>query len=215
MVVRAAPRVKAGPVAHRRAAIGGIVGPVAFVSAWVTGGIVAHHYSSLHRAISHLAQIGASTRPLMTTGFVVFGVSVPVYAMSLRRELAGPSWIAAGASGLATLGVAAAPLGRGSAGDAVHGTFAGAGYVALALTPLLAAGPLRRTGRHAAARASVTIAAVSAGALAASTFTAFDGLFQRIGLTVVDAWIVASAIAIARGGITPRRPGADRAKLPR
>ena len=150
----------------------------------------------------------------MTAGFVVFGVGVPVYAVALRAALPGWSWATAAASGLATLGVAAAPLGRSSSGDAVHGIFAGAGYVTLALTPLLAAGPLRRSGRTALARASVAAGTVSAISLLASITPSFDGLFQRLGLTIVDVWIVTTAFEIFRERLDVRRSDGDRAKLP-
>lgn len=200
--------------ARRRCAIGGVVGPLAFVSAWTIGGIVAKHYSPVDDAISHLGAIGASTRALMTAGFVAFGIGVPIYALALRDALPGKSWIAAAAAGIATLGVAAAPLGRSSAGDVQHGIFASAGYAALALTPLLAVGPLRRAGRDALARASIGTGIVSAIALAASTSPRYDGFFQRAGLTVVDIWIVFTAFEILRAGADPRRTAPDRAKLP-
>ena len=43
----------------------------------------------------------------------------------------GRAWIALVVTGLATLGVAAVPLGRGT--DGLHGAFASLGYVSLAL----------------------------------------------------------------------------------
>lgn len=215
MVVLTSGRVTATIGAPRRLALGGILGPITFIAAWTIGGIVASHYSSVDDAISHLAEIGASTRALMTTGFVVFGIAVPIYAIALRAALPGWSWLTAGASGLATLGVAAAPLGRTSAGDAVHGIFAGTGYVMLALTPLLAVGPLRRSGQELAARASLVAGTISALSLLATTSVTFDGLCQRAGLTIVDLWIVITAIAIRRGRLGTRRSGDDCAKLAR
>jgi hypothetical membrane protein len=190
----------------RRCALGGVVGPVAFVTAWSIGGLAASHYSAVDDAISHLAEIGAPTRPLMTAGFVVFGIGLPVYAVALREALPGWSWLTAAATGLATLGVAAAPLGRSSTCDAVHGVFAGTGYVTLALTPLLAAGPLRRAGRSAWARLSIAIGVVAGISLLATTATDLDGLFQRLGLTVVDLWIIATAVEIRRGRIASVLP---------
>jgi hypothetical membrane protein len=201
--------------ARRSGALGGVVGPIAFVGAWSIGGIVAHHYSPVDDAISHLAQIGAPTRALMTSGFVVFGIGVAIYSLALRASLPGWSWATVAVSALATLGVAAAPLGRSHAGDTLHGVFAGTGYLALACTPLLAAAPLRRRGMHLSARASVTIGVVAAVSLAATTATRADGLFQRTGLTVVDVWIVVTAIAMMRGRLDPRRPDAERANMHR
>lgn len=199
----------------RRCALGGIVGPIAFVAGWSIGGLAASHYSAIDDAISHLAEIGAPTRPFMTAGFVVFGIGLPVYAVALRASLPGWSWMTAAATGLATLGVAAAPLGRSSSGDVVHGIFAGAGYVTLALTPLLAAGPLRRAGRSTLANLSVAAGALAGLSLLATTTAEANGLFQRFGLTVVDVWIVATAAELLHGRLTPRRSQHARGKLGR
>jgi len=197
----------------RRCALGGIVGPIAFVAAWSIGGLAASHYSPIDDAISHLAEVGAPTRPLMTAGFVVFGIGLAVYAVALHAALPGWSWVTAAATGLATLGVAAAPLGRSTAGDGVHGVFAGTGYVTLALTPLLAAGPLRRARRSTLANLSVAAGVLAGLSLLATTAGAADGLFQRLGLTIVDVWIVATATEILRGRLTPRRSEHARGKL--
>ena len=68
-------------------------------------------------------ETGAPTRAAMTTGFVVFGVAVPVYSRALRAALGGPAWMTAFATGIATLGVAAVPLGSPTR-DTVHGWLA-------------------------------------------------------------------------------------------
>jgi hypothetical membrane protein len=197
----------------RRGALGGIVGPTAFVVAWSIGSVSASHYSAIDDAISRLAEVGAPTRALMTAGFVAYGVGLLIYSPALRAALPGWSWVTAAATGLATLGVAAAPLGRSSRGDTVHGLFAGAGYITLALTPLLAAGPLRRAGRPVGACLSIAVGAAAGIALLATTATDLNGLFQRIGLTIVDVWIVATAVEILRMRLTPRRPDDGRGKL--
>ena len=133
----------------------------------------------------------------MTAGFVVFGVAVPIYALALRRALVGGAWVAAIVCGVATLGVAAVPLGRGS--DGWHGTFAGIGYVALTLVPTLAVVPLRRSGRGRWALTSAVLAAVAASCLVATTVGPAHGLFQRAGLAAGDVWLVMSAVVILRG----------------
>jgi hypothetical protein len=192
----------------RRAALGGIVGPASFVGAWITGAAVTSiPYSSIHDAISRLAATGADTRPLMTTGFVVFGMSLPVYATALRARVSGPAWITAASTGLATLAVAAAPLDHSAAIDRWHGVFAGIGYVTLAATPLLAARPLRAAGHRRLARFGVAAGATSAIALALTTTGLPTGLFQRLGLTVSDVWIVTSAVLIATGALTQATGG--------
>ena len=71
----------------RVAALAGVVGPAAFIGAWSVGAAVtSREYSSIDDAISRLAAVGADTRALMTTGFVGFGVGLPVYAWALRRS---------------------------------------------------------------------------------------------------------------------------------
>ena len=102
--------------------------------------------------------------------------------------------MAAIATGACTLGVAATPLG-GWSGDAAHATFAGLGYTTIVALPLLASTPLARTGRAGWARISIVTGAISAACLLASSFGPAHGLFQRLGLTVGDAWIVATASA--------------------
>lgn len=180
----------------RLLAAGGVVGPAGFVTAWsVLGATTSRPYSPVHDAISRLAEVGAPTRPGMTLGFVAFGVGLPLFGAALRDELPGPAWTTAVATGLATLGVAATPLGRSGTVDLVHGAFATAGYVTLAATPWLAAPHL--AGRRAAGLAR-TAALVSAAALASTVVAPGHGLLQRIGLTAGDAWVVGMAVRMLR-----------------
>ena len=179
-----------------------MIGPVGFVAAWLSTGFVKAHYSLLQDPISDLAGAHASTRPAMTAGFVVLAVGMCFYARALHAALAGPEWITAAITGLATLGVAAFPLHHSSTVDSVHGTFAGIGYVTLAATALLSAAPLNRRGLHVWARTATIAGVVSAIALALTLTDSFHGLFQRIGLTAGDVWVVASAVAILRGSWT-------------
>ena len=188
-------------------ATGGIVGPLAFVSAWAIAGAVGD-FSPTNDAISDLAAVGASTRVAMTLGFIVFGVGLIAFGLALRSVLDGPAWIAAVVTGSATLGVAATPLG-GWAGDGMHAVFAGIGYVSIAAVPLLTAPTLRRAGRTGWAVASVLVGGLVAGFLAASTLGPEHGLWQRLGLTISDVWIVVVAV-----GIVATDAGIRRARRP-
>ena len=161
--------------------VAGVVGPTAFVGAWAIAGALRNGYSPVEDAISRLAEVGASSRPLMNVGFVTFGVAVPAFALAARQSLGAPAAAALVVAGLSTLGVAATPLGPGP--DTAHGIFAGVGYVAMAAAPVLAD---RRRG--------ALISAVAAASLVATTIGPAHGLFQRLGLGVVDAWIVATAL---------------------
>ncbi|MCU1393299.1 MAG: hypothetical protein JWM34_1727 [Ilumatobacteraceae bacterium] len=142
----------------------------------------------------------------MTAGFIAFGVAVPAYAAALRRSVDGPAWIAAAATGVATLAVAAAPLEHSSTVDSLHAVFAGIGYATLAAAPLLAARPLSRDGHRRLARLGVVVGATSAACLALTTTGLPTGLFQRIGLTAGDLWLASTAVAMASGRLRSGRP---------
>jgi hypothetical protein len=192
------------PSAPRRrlALLCGVAGPGAFVGAWVAGGLLRRpDYSPVAQAISQLAREGTSTRPLMTAGFVGFGLLVPVYAAGLRSAL-GPRArglrAAATTSGLATLAVAALPLSRASGQpvDTWHAVAAGTGYLAQVAAPLAGA----RLLPH--APASYAVAGVAAASLVASlALPELTGLLQRTGLTAVDLWLAAVAVHLLRGQV--------------
>jgi hypothetical membrane protein len=188
-------------VPRRWAAACGIAGPVAFVLGWLVNGLRTGGYDPLTDAISQLAREGAPTRTSMTLAFVAFGVLVPLWAGTLARELGAPALRpVVSTAGLATLAVAAIPLSRdpGGAQDLLHAVAAGTGYVAMALTPLVAAAALRRSGHRAAAAASVAVGLVAGCALVATLLADGSGGFQRLGLTAVDAWHVAAAVWVLR-----------------
>lgn len=198
-----------------RSSWGGIAGPAAFVSAWLIGGAIRPGYSPVDEAISALAAVGAPNRCLMTAGFVGFGVGVPVYATALRASVPGPAWKTALGTGLATLGVAAFPLGASSRTDLVHGGLATIGYATLAATPLLGARPLAVSGHRRAAAASVAIGLASGLCLAATAVGPAHGLLQRIGLTLGDGWIVATAAWMLGHSAAEGRSGSHEAAGPK
>jgi hypothetical membrane protein len=200
-VTQPAPATTATHHADRLGAICGILGPAAFVGAWVVGGALTDGYDPTRDAISQLAREGAPTQPLMTSGLVVFGLLIPVWAFAVARVLDEPRLrISVTVAGLATVAVAVFPLTRdtGQLQDVAHAVSAGIGYVAMAVSPLLGALGLRRRGHRGAAALSALVAAVSACALVASVTTDFGGGFQRLGLTVVDAWYVVVATWVLR-----------------
>lgn len=188
----------------RLPAVCGLLAPASFVGAWVVCGALRDGYDPVQEAISQLAREGTGNRPGMTAGFLGFGLLLPVFAQHLPTRLgAGPGLRSAmTVAGASTLAVAAFPLQRdpGGIGDVLHALSAGIGYVAMAASPALAAGPLRRSGRPGAASASAAVSAVSATSLLLSIAAAPTGLWQRIGLTAVDAWFAAMALASLRRG---------------
>jgi len=195
----------------RRAALGGVVGPVAFILTWTLASAIQPGYSARDDAISELAAVGADTRPFMTVGFVVFALCVLPYAMALRSTLGGGAWISAAGTGVATLVVAAIPLGQSTRTDHWHGIVAVLGYTSLAITPLLAVRPLLDRGRRGAATLSIAMATISGSALLLSDTTPLTGLFQRIGLTAGQVWIAGAALTIASGR-SPAERGAPAAE---
>ena len=189
--------------AGRALAWGGVVGPPGFIAAWATAGALTKGYSPVQESISRLAAVRAPKRQLMTAGFVCFGVAVPAYGVALRKSLAGPAWAAATVSGVATLGVGTVPLGTSALFERVPYGLAVLGSSSLALTPILASQGLSARGYGRAALASRLLGALSGACLAAPAFSQAEGLFQRVGLTLAEGWLAASAIAIVSGYLEP------------
>jgi hypothetical membrane protein len=198
-------RLGAGPV-WKPLMWAGVIGPAVFVADWATLSALRAGYSPVEDAISRLAELGTSTRPAMTAGFVVYGAGLIGYGLGLRCRLPGPAWALATATGLATFGVATFPLGTPTSGT-IHAGFAVLGYATLAALPLVASRELSAAGRPALGRLSVLAGSATAAFLLASAVGApAHGLTQRIGLTLGDAWVAVSALAWLRG----RSPGQRR-----
>ena len=184
---------------HRRLAFGGVIGPAAFVSAWMLGGLLGDAgLSPIDDAISQLAAVDSNTRMLMTAGLLTFGFGVGAFAVSATSVLGARTALALAATAASTLAVAALPLGSSDAVDSLHGLAAGFGYITLVLAPIAARKPLRRMGRQRLAAAGVLASTIAAVSLAASLTSAPTGLFQRLGIASVDIWIVAVAVLILR-----------------
>jgi Protein of unknown function (DUF998) len=182
--------------------LGGVAGPALFIAAWAVLGSTRTGYSPVDDPVSRLAATGTSSRPIMTLGLVAFGGGVLAFASELGRALGTGVGRMAAATAAATLGVALVPL--GSSVDGLHAAVAGLAYTALAATPLVAAPSLARQGRRRAAVASVAAGAASAGALLTSALVSDAiGLWQRIGLTLGDAWFMATALWLAFGWPRP------------
>lgn len=187
-------------------ALGGVVGPAAFIGAWAVLGTRLAGYSPVENPISRLAAVDAPTRAVMTGGFAAFAAGVGLYATEARKALSPATALAAGATAVATLGVGALPLGS-DLGDGPHAVAAGAAYTALALTPVAGALAFGRRGQRGLFRLSMG-AGIATGALlaASASGTSFTGLFQRAGLTVGDVWIAATALGITRGRLWSAPP---------
>ena len=187
-----------GRAGLRWRALGGVVGPAAFIGAWAVLGTRVAGYSPVENPISRLAAVDAPTRIAMTGGFAAFAAGVGLYATEASRAISPATGLAAGATALATLGVGALPLGS-ELGDMPHSIAAGSAYAALALTPIAGAVALRRGGRTGLARVSLAVGLTTGALLAASASgTSMTGLLQRAGLTLGDIWIATTALAVIK-----------------
>ena len=154
------------------------------MTAWAALGSGAGGYDPTRDAISRLAALGAPTRPAMTAGLLALAAGMGLYGVALRPR---PMWLLPVANGVITLAVAALPL--GGRFDGAHGGAAALGYVTLAAIPAV-------VGRR---PLSIAIGVVSALCLLLTILADDrDGLFQRLGLTVAQAWVVVSALALLR-----------------
>jgi hypothetical protein len=177
--------------------VGLVVGPVAFVGAWVLAARGMPGYSYVRDAISRTAAVDAPNRALGTAGFLTYSLGVGLGALALRQALPGRAWLGAAVSAAGTAGVALAPLDVSPVVDNLHGLAATIGYAGLAAAPLLAARPLTEAGATGAARASVAAGVVIALALASTTVAGdASGLAQRVGLTTGDAWLIAAGATL-------------------
>ncbi len=186
------------PRPSSRLALGGIVGPAAFIGAWAVLGATRSGYSPISGHISDLGALGTTTRAGMTAGFVVYGLGLPMYgaaAYARGRRVIGALAVV---TGLSTLAVAAFPL--GTASDRPHVISAAIGYVTLAAIPIVGAVHSWRSGRRTSALVSAAVALASGAALVASLSGPQGGLWQRTGLTLSDLWVAGHAIALLRPG---------------
>lgn len=168
-------------------AIGGVA---SFVLAWVVLSAIRKGYSPVHDAISQLAELGAPHRELMTAGIVAFGAG----SIAFAPTLGGRAGIALATAGVGSMGVAAFPCtegcpGMGEVTDTGHAIAAGIHYAAFIATPVLAS-------KKRSALAASAIAAVALGMHVSGLGP--NGLMQRIGLTTLDAWLVAAALQSLR-----------------
>jgi hypothetical protein len=184
--------------ARRWRALGGVLGPAAFIAAWSMLGATQDGYSPIEDPISRLAAVGAPTRGAMTAGLLAFSAGVGLYADELHKSISKPGAAALATTALATVGVAATPL-DSALGGVPHAAFAGLSYASLAATPILGGRALVRAGRPKAGVLSIAVGLGSAAALAGSVLVPqVSGLLQRVGLTAGDTWIMASAVGLLR-----------------
>lgn len=158
-----------------------MLGPVSFGLAWaVLGRRHGDGYSPIADPISRLAATDAPDRAAMTAGMLALAAGVGLWGTTLGSSTARRLGYG---TALATIGIAATPLGS-SAGGIPHVVAAGTAYATLAALPA-ATQPSRSSGAVTAGVAACLLASVMA--------PAGRGFLQRAGLTIGHAWIVTQA----------------------
>lgn len=208
------PHVDPFPAPHPWAApiaVAGVVGVLAYVGTWISGGILLPGYDPTRQAISELFAVGApaNVRAPLSIGLAISGVGLVAFGWAMHVGLPGRSRVGpalAVVSGVMTVAVVAFPCtaecpGAGSSfTDTMHVVTAGSGYVALMLAPL-AMGWRVRHHLPALARVSWVLGATALGLFLARTAglaPEYSGLQQRVFNTVADAWYVIAAVVIVR-----------------
>jgi uncharacterized protein DUF998 len=190
-----------------------IVAPIVFLTSWVIAGAIRSGYDPVTDAISRLAEMGAPNRWIVTTGMVTFGLGCILFAPVLRSVSAEAS-TAMVVAGIASFGVAAFPCTRGCPGpdgldpNLGHIIAAGVHYVAFCAVPFFIArgstGPYRSLSLVAGLCAALALGAHVTG-------LGPNGLGQRIGLTILDLWLVLTGLRAARStGLGGFRPSSAR-----
>ncbi len=121
---------------RRPAIISAALAPVFFIGGTLVAEALWPDFDPVQQTISELAAGDAPTRVFMTIMFALTGLChlvTSVYAVGIGR----PGRIALGLAGLATIGVAAFPLPTVATSSTAHTLSALAGFVLLAIWPVL------------------------------------------------------------------------------
>lgn len=190
-------------------AVAGSIGVLVYIAGWALAGAVFPGYDPARDAISETFAISAPTRWWMSVVLVVTGLGLVAFGWAIERGLpgrglAGP--LAAVVAGVGTIGAAAAPCSAGCPGfgttstDTWHVIWAGTGYVALLLAPILTAARVRHHLPR-FARWSVAIGGLGMVAFVVRNVVdvePYGGLLQRGFNTLGDAWYLLAAVVILR-----------------
>lgn len=182
-------------------AVVGVFGPLLFIASWVVAGLLRDDYDITSDSISRLAEYGAPNRWIVLTGTVVVSIAALMLGALLRKRW-GIRWgmaaiVLAGTSALALAVFPCSPGCPGIGGeltDKGHSISAVVHYISFGLTPIVVALEARRYAGRRYLAASV-IAGLIAGVFFLSQFTGWgpNGITQRVGLTTLDLWMVATA----------------------
>lgn len=209
------------PLAVRVIAMLGVAGIVGYIAAWAVAGIVTPGYDPLRQAISETFAIGAPLVPatLVRVSLVVSGAALVAFGWALDHGLPGrgrAAPVSCVVSGVLTMLVVAVPCTAGCPGvgtsltDTLHAVVAGGGYLALLLTPLLAAVRVRdhapRLARWSVALGGTALVGFLVRNLGVEVL---PGLQQRVFNTLGDAWYLVAALVLVRRARSVRDQAGD------
>jgi hypothetical protein len=214
----------------------GIAGPAAFTASWAWAGFLQHGRGGYTVAREHISGLGApdALAPwVVNAGFVALGACTVAFAGGLDRALRGPGSARPGAARLAVAslrrgGGSAAALGllrrdrmllapAGGAGalqapswhNHGHDAVSALGYGCLVLAPLLVGRRALVPGEASHARGALATSAATSGLLAlfaSRRLEPYNGIVQRVAVTLPLWWMSALAIALLRRGRDRDRP---------
>lgn len=219
---RRSGRVRSGPVAFgtlgfKAGAIAGIAGPVAFTGAWVVASLLQAGHSAAEVQISGLAAPDARDPWIMIAGFAALGSCSVAFGSALRRALGGPRRAGPAPALIQAAGVLAIAAGllrrdrmllTPSVSESwhahAHDVVSALIYLALVAAPLLLARRFRGDPRWNALAVPLAASGVATSAVlamfASEAFGSWDGIVQRIGVTVPLAAVSAVAATLLAAG---------------
>lgn len=197
---------------HRTSLVAGIAGPLAFILSWVVAGTLRDGYDPVNDAISRLAETGAPQRWIVTAGMISFGIATLIFARGPAGDTTPTTRWFLVAAGFSSFAVAAFPCTAGCPGvgstavDTAHVIAAGVHYVALTSAPL-SIWAARHHERGYPRFCLILGGAAGVALISQAMGIGPNGLMQRIGLSLNDAWMIATAVMLSRRGLpTPAQP---------
>jgi hypothetical membrane protein len=213
-----------GITGFKASAIAGIAGPVAFTGAWVVASLLQAGHSAAEVQISGLAAPDARDPWIMIAGFAALGGCSVAFGPALRRALggprrAGPTPALIQAAGVLTIAAGLLRRDRMLLTPSVseswhahaHDLVSALIYLALVAAPLLLARRFRGDPRWKALTLLLAASGVATAAVLAmfvsEAFGSWDGVLQRIGVTVPLAAVCAVAAALLASGSAVKGDG--------
>jgi len=185
----------------------GITGLAIYTAAWLVLGSLDPTHTPTQDAVSNLSAIGAPYAPFMTFIIIVLALSLVAFAIGLHRGL--PSGVSAGPTALVVaaigyVGIAFTPLDSANLEDpgTLHLVWASVTFFGLMLAPILTLPKLRRDSVWRSFRGASIVATVLAFVISLlvmqPALVAYQGLFQRIALTVPFIWMWGASIRLLK-----------------